>query len=408
LFALSGQIQRGLRTSIAQKALVLIVFSTFVSVRIIAWRMPVPSFLIYGDAYIYYVPAGVAYISGALPDSINPEHPPLGKYILGLFAVYFRSPNLGSILFGFATAVAAFLIARKLTPNTHWAVAGVWLLAFDSISVSISISPMPDVFMLFFALLGLYLLLIAKNKFHYGSVGLIFGLAMASKWTALFLAIPALAFVFADRRYLNGFIMLMAALGGYTFSYIHLIVAKGFKAFVSLQMWMAQFMLTSHGAGTSNPLLSSLSVLIFHSTTFVAVSGYDPSVHPEAFRFLGNSYISLAEAINPLIVLALFPVLCAYIRRFLLYRHRARVLMLLVLLSLVAGEMAFPPSVALWYYAPVNAVISILASDLLSDFRGMSIRKKRVTYLYLALVATWLFYANAIAFIRVAYYQRLI
>jgi len=408
LFALSCQIIPWSKTTAARKALIVIVFSTFVAVRIVAWNLPVPSLVIYGDAYMYYVPAGIAYLGGALPDSINPEHPPLGKYIIGLFAVYFHSPNSSSVLSGFLSAVVAFLIAKKLTSDTHWSLAAVWLLAFDFIGISVCIHPMLDAFMLLFAFIGLYLLLIARNRFHYGLAGLMFGLAVASKWTALFFAIPALAFVLANRRYLDGFAMFMVALGGYMLSYIHLIVAKGFSAFVSLQIWMAQFMLNTHGAGTSNLLLSPLSVLIFHSTTFAAVSGYDPFVHPEAFRLFGIFYISFAEAINPLIVLALFPVLCAQARKCLLNRDRARLLILFVLSSLVAGEIAFPPSIALWYYAPVNALISIFASDLLSDVQKKSAGKKRVTYLYLVLVATWFLYANAIAFLRVAHYQRLV
>jgi len=82
--------------------------------------------------------------------------------------------------------------------------------------------------MLLFALLGLYLLLLARSRL----AGLMLGLAVASKWTTFFFAIPTLAFVFANRRYLDGSAMFMAALGGYTLSYIHLMVAKAFGAFV--------------------------------------------------------------------------------------------------------------------------------------------------------------------------------
>jgi predicted membrane-bound dolichyl-phosphate-mannose-protein mannosyltransferase len=167
---------------IAKKAIVPLSFSVFLAVRIAALLKPPPVIVDYGDAG-YYISAGIAYMGGALPDSVNPEHPPLAKYIIGFFSVYIGDPSFASLLFGFLTAVAAFLLSRKLT-GSRWAAATVWLLAFDSVSISTSIYPVLDGFMLFFALLAVYLLLIATKGRHYYLAGISLGAAVGKDYSS--------------------------------------------------------------------------------------------------------------------------------------------------------------------------------------------------------------------------------
>lgn len=149
---------------------------------------------------MYYIPAGMAYIRGTLPDTVNFEHPPLAKYVIGFFALCLNSPNFASLLFGALTTITALALARTLIPEKSWAWTIVWLLTFDQINISISIDPMFDVFALFFALLGMYILLKAKNRVSYAICGGVFGLALASKWVAAFLILPSLVFLLIKRK----------------------------------------------------------------------------------------------------------------------------------------------------------------------------------------------------------------
>jgi hypothetical protein len=107
--------------------------------------------------------------------------------------------------------------------------------------------------------------------------------------------------------------------------------------------------------------------------------------------------------INPLITLAVFPVLYCQIKRSLRYQENSRLLLLLVLAGTIIGEMIFPASLATWYDVPVIVMTCILTADLFlcgrKDHRGP------LVYLYLTLVATWLLFATAIVFIRIAYYR---
>jgi hypothetical protein len=130
-----------------KKAAAPVVFLVFLVVRIAALLKPIPAIPGYGDAG-YYISAGTAYVTGALPDSTNPEHPPLAKYIIGFFNVYLGNATLGSVVFGLLGAAAAFLISRKLNLNREWATVTVWLLAFDSVSISTAIYPVLDGFMI--------------------------------------------------------------------------------------------------------------------------------------------------------------------------------------------------------------------------------------------------------------------
>jgi hypothetical protein len=257
--------------------------------------------------------------------------------------------------------------------------------------------------MIFFAVLSVYMLMLAKMSSQYAAAGVMVGLALACKWTGIFFAVPEILYLIGFRRFLSGLELIGGAMAGYVLSYVPLLARKGLTHFISLQVWMSGFMMNAHGLGGYGSLLTNLvTFIIFHVTTFAPVTGYDPGFHPEAFRFLGRYYISLADMINPLITLAVFPVLYSQIKRSLRYRENSRLLLLLVLAGTIIGEVIFPASLATWYDAPVIVMTCILVADLL--LCGRKHTGPRV-YLYLTLVATWLLFATAIVFIRIAHYR---
>jgi hypothetical protein len=363
---------------------------------------------VYGDAYGYYVPAGIAYVNGALPDSINPEHPPLAKYVIGIFAVYLHDASAASLIFGLLTAIVVFLLVKKFTATLWAPMVAVWLLSFDPVNIGLSVYPMLDIFMIFFATFSVYLLTLVKKPVQYVFVGVTVGLALACKWTGIFFAIPEILYVIGFRRFLNGLELVGGGIVGYVFPYVPLILDKGILNFLRLQVWMGGFMMSAHGAGGYNPLVTGLvDFIIFHLTTFAPVTGYDPRFHPEAFRFLGFYYISLADMINPFITLAVFPVLYGQTRRFFKCGEGDRLLLLLVFAGTMIGEVLFPVSLVTWYDAPLVVITCGLLADLLIERDDEHVGRKSIVYLYLTLVATWLLFATAIVFIRIAHYRAL-
>ena len=71
------------------------------------------------DATLYtYV--GNEYMKGSNPTLLNPEHPPLGKYLIGLSIKVFRNENVILPIFGFIALVTVFTIVL-LSTNSYLA-----------------------------------------------------------------------------------------------------------------------------------------------------------------------------------------------------------------------------------------------------------------------------------------------
>ena len=384
----------------------LLSFAAFLAIRALAVLVAIPSIAVFGDSG-YYVAAGTAYVKGALPDSLNPEHPPLAKYIIGFFAVYFGKPFLASYVFGFLTAVAAYFLARKLLSKKEWAAVTVWLLAFDSVSISTFLYPVLEVFMLFFALASICVLLRSEKLHHYALAGMLMGLSVACKWNGLFFAVPEIMFILASRKYFASVVSSFSSVALYAASYSSLIAAKGLNAFLNLQLWMAGFMLGLHGPHpTVKGIVGQLILpFLFHTTTFGAVTGYNSAFHPEGFNLFGRSYISFADSTNPLILLLLFP-LIYWLLRHLTPSDSARKLMLWTLASLIVWEILFVNSVETWFFAPIIAMIAVGAAPMLEEIASRSSRGTLLACSYLVLVALWPLIASAIVILRVVYYWK--
>src|SRR5208337_4057941 len=141
--------------------------------------------------------------------------------------VYLHDASAASLLFGLLTAIVVFLLVKKFTA-TLWAPAvAVWLLSFDPVNIGLSVYPMLDIFMIFFAVLSVYLLMLAKRPTQYALVGVTVGLALACKWTGIFFAIPELLYIIGFRRFVNGLELIVGGTAGYVLPYIPLIVEKG-------------------------------------------------------------------------------------------------------------------------------------------------------------------------------------
>lgn len=114
--------------------------------------------------------AGYEYVHGLNPILINSDHPPLGKYLIGLFTVATGNNRTVSLFFAIADLALVGAAVYLLTRSPLLAALGVLFLSFDPMLVDQVIhSPILDIIQVFFLLL--YFLLFAlwkggKNRLH--------------------------------------------------------------------------------------------------------------------------------------------------------------------------------------------------------------------------------------------------
>jgi len=142
------------------------------------------------------VPPGVETIA----NNVSWVHPPLAQILIswgewagGFTAVSWRLP---SALFGVLGVAAVYAIGYRLWRSAWWASLAGLLVAEDGLHIVQSRVAMLDIFMSTFLMLGLLCLLLAWHSRRSPArwvvlAGLFFGAAIASKWSALFVVLPA-------------------------------------------------------------------------------------------------------------------------------------------------------------------------------------------------------------------------
>ena len=150
--------------------------------------------------------AGAAHTCAGLEPTFA-VHPPVGKELTAIGIKIFGYRAFG---WRFAPAVVGTLavlvvygIARRLWPEKRWpAIAAATFVAVDGLEFVQSRLAMLDIFVMFFILLGVWLLLVDRDHAHGWTgprwwrlaSGFSFGLAVASKWAAIPL-LPVIAAV---------------------------------------------------------------------------------------------------------------------------------------------------------------------------------------------------------------------
>ncbi|MFZ8855812.1 MAG: glycosyltransferase family 39 protein [Candidatus Nanopusillus sp.] len=142
----------------------------------------------------------VSFPSGKeLADYFNLEHPPLAKYIIGIF-IYFLGYDywvwrIPSWILGNLIIVLSFLITRKIVGNNIFGnvagiIASVLIMSDPNMWIMHGIA-MLDIYVSFFSLLSLYYLI--KDDIQKSSIS--FGLSFSSKFSGAFLIFPFLYYV---------------------------------------------------------------------------------------------------------------------------------------------------------------------------------------------------------------------
>lgn len=121
-------------------------------------------------------------------------HPPLAKLIMSAMMALVGENSfgwrLGSVLAGTGVMVMAALIARQVFNSTRTSLLTALLISLDGLFFVQSRIAMNDIYFLFLLLCSLYFYLICRSSGKLKLMtlsGAFFGLAIASKWTAIFI-----------------------------------------------------------------------------------------------------------------------------------------------------------------------------------------------------------------------------
>jgi len=132
-----------------------------------------------------YAHAGYQYIKGINPILINSDHPPLGKYMIGLFTIITGNQRTIALFIGLSTLITMYLLTLFLTNSIALAILSILFLSLDTMFIDqIIYSPMLDSIQVLFLILFFFTFLIweKKQKMRYLIIsGIVFGFLSSVK-----------------------------------------------------------------------------------------------------------------------------------------------------------------------------------------------------------------------------------
>ena len=170
------------------------------------WHLATPKGLVFDE--VYYVDGardllrhGVE-VTGSSPEFI--VHPPVGKWLIALGIKIFGNSEFGwrfsAALAGAITIYLIGRVAQRLFNNSILSGLASLLTALDGLHLVHSRTALLDLFLMLFVLLAVY----AWLKNQYWLTGIWFGLALGTKWSALYyVAAFAILTIYRDRSSLK-------------------------------------------------------------------------------------------------------------------------------------------------------------------------------------------------------------
>ena len=161
-----------------------------------------PNELVFDE--VYYVDGARDFLTyGVESQSGEAEfvvHPPLGKWLIAIGIQIFGDNPFGwrfsAALFGLASVALIYFITQSLFKSNFLSLAATALISLDGLHLVMSRTALLDIFLSFFILLTFYLVINEK----YWQAGLALGLALATKWSALYLLIALILFLLIYKR----------------------------------------------------------------------------------------------------------------------------------------------------------------------------------------------------------------
>jgi len=191
------------------------------------------------DLYAY---AGFQYLKTGKLDSINIEHPPLGKYFIGLSILVFNNQNVGQIIWGGLFLFLLYLFAKKVLKSKSLALLLVLffsqeLLFKDQLIYSLLDLPL-GVFLLLFFLKSLEKKVSPKTIFIQGlSLGAIASIKYPTTALIAFVTLVVYYLLTKKEKIFNRLIIIgFIALGVFLISYLPFFIKNpSFISFYNLQ-----------------------------------------------------------------------------------------------------------------------------------------------------------------------------
>lgn len=242
-----------------------------------------------GDDVVYAY-AGAKYILGTNPILIMPEHPPLGKNLIGLSALYLKNEYYFSILSGVFALFSFYLLTQMLLKNKIISLLLTIFLGFEPLFVANYFLTLLDLMIL--GLINLYFYFFIKysrnKKYLYLLIdGLIFGLIISVKFYGLSLPliISSLIFLILKKDY-KGMVIYTLSLSISLFTLIvnyfqFFLKGNSLISFLKLQKYIYLF----HTLGRKNDifLTPSLLTLIFQGRFHIGGSQFKNENHFSIF-----------------------------------------------------------------------------------------------------------------------------
>jgi dolichyl-phosphate-mannose-protein mannosyltransferase len=333
---------------------------------------------------VHYVPAARQMLEPVLPSPmLNPMHPPLAKQLIALSIRAFGDEPLGwrypGVLFGALAVVAMYFCGLALFAAQGPAVATALLAFFNQMLFVQSRIAMLDIFALGFGLFGVAAFLhgFRKARPHrwFALAGLAFGLAIACKWSGLFLLAICIVIV-AVIRLLQGWGTRFAdreADDWYQpdqwpgFRYYHFAVC-----FILIPgiVYLATF-LPLYGLSLTDLVEAQRRIFADNTTTAIAGHTYMSSwpswpflVRPVWYLFdkIGDDRIAAVVFLgNPLVLWPALPALAVCLRDWIVTRRAAAFLILSFWSGSWLAWALLPRTLSFLYYYLPSATLASLA-----------------------------------------------
>ncbi|MFC1790307.1 hypothetical protein ACFLZP_02385 [Patescibacteria group bacterium] len=214
------------------------------------WVQGYQSSLPMGDGELYAY-AGWRQILGDDPTLVNPEHPPLGKYLLGLSIKIFANPRSIAPILGFFLLFLLYKVSKHFLKKSWLAWLVVFFFSSQSLFREELIASMLDLPLALLVMLSFYFFLKSEKKVFYFLPALFsLGLVAATKMYLLGFGLIGLLCVVMlgvavwqhEKKYLFFFLFLPFALLAYLSSYfVYFAKGHGWLDFKYLLFWIRHF-----------------------------------------------------------------------------------------------------------------------------------------------------------------------
>ncbi|MDD5317642.1 MAG: glycosyltransferase family 39 protein [Candidatus ainarchaeum sp.] len=160
-----------------------------------------PDFEVMTDQMIHTW-AGWLYANGLDPSALNPQHPPLAKYLFGYSAAAFGKPALPSLLAGLLSIPLLLYLSWRIIRNPFWAFVATLTFSTSSIFLSYATQTYLEALVLLWMLLAVFLIVKINDsrKTPHGlllALAVLAGFGIAMKWSLVAILPLAAAFMWA-------------------------------------------------------------------------------------------------------------------------------------------------------------------------------------------------------------------